>query len=148
MSSIIGGSRALFAMARQRVIPGVLAHVSKAGIPFATVLITGIAIGAIVFLTNGNLDWLASIFNFGTLVTFFFINASLLQLRRTMPDAPRRFRVPLYPFTPVLGVASCLFLSFYLSPNAIVVGFGWVAIGLVAYAVNRRRSRVLPEPAP
>ncbi|HUK93023.1 MAG TPA: amino acid permease [Methanomicrobiales archaeon] len=148
MSSIIGGSRALFAMARQRVIPGVFAHVSRAGIPFATVLITGIAIGAIVFLTNGNLDWLASIFNFGTLVTFFFINASLLQLRRTMPDAPRRFRVPLYPFTPVLGVASCLFLSFYLSPNAIVVGFGWVAIGLVAYAVNRRRSRVPPEPAP
>jgi APA family basic amino acid/polyamine antiporter len=148
VSSIMGGSRALFAMARQQVIPGVFARISGQGIPFLTVLITGITIGAIVFLTNANLDWLASIFNFGTLVTFFFINASLLQLRRTMPEVKRGFRVPLYPFTPVLGVVSCLLLSFYLSTNALLVGFGWVAIGLVAYAVNRKRYRVLPEGVP
>ncbi|HTY52022.1 MAG TPA: amino acid permease C-terminal domain-containing protein, partial [Methanomicrobiales archaeon] len=91
---------------------------------------------------------LASIFNFGTLVTFFFINASLLQLRRTMPGAKRGFRVPFYPVTPILGVASCLFLSLYLSRNAIIVGFGWVAIGIVAYVLNRRRSPVAAGPAP
>jgi len=148
MSSIIGGSRALFAMARQGVIPGVFARISKNGVPFLTVLITGVTIGAIVLFTNGNLDWLASIFNFGTLVTFFFINASLLQLRRTMPGAKRGFRVPFYPVTPILGVASCLFLSLYLSRNAIIVGFGWVAIGIVAYVLNRRRSPVAAGPAP
>ena len=65
-----------------------------------------------------------------------------------MPDAKRGFRVPLYPFTTVLGVASCLFLSFYLNTNAIVVGIGWVAIGIIAYAVNRKRYRDLPEAAP
>ncbi|MDD1665189.1 MAG: amino acid permease [Methanomicrobiales archaeon] len=148
LASIMGGSRALFAMARQRVIPGVFARISGQGIPIFTVLITGITIGAIVFFTNGNLDWLASIFNFGTLVTFLFINLSLLRLRKTMPDAKRGFRVPLYPFTPVIGVASCLLLSFYLSMNAILVGSGWVAIGIIAYAVNRKRYRVLPDAAP
>jgi APA family basic amino acid/polyamine antiporter len=148
LASILGGSRALFAMARQRVIPGLFARISGQGIPVLTVLVTGIAIGAIVFLTNGNLDWLASIFNFGTLVTFFFINASLLRLRRTMPDVSRGFRVPLYPFTPVLGLVSCLLLSFYLSANALLVGLGWVAVGMVAYAVNRERYRDIPEGAP
>jgi APA family basic amino acid/polyamine antiporter len=148
VASIMGGSRALFAMARRRVIPEALAHISQNGIPSFTVLITGITIGAIVFFTNGNLDWLASIFNFGTLITFFFINASLLRLRRTMPEAPRGFRVPLYPYTPILGMASCLLLSFYLSTNALLVGFAWVAIGLVAYAVNRKRYRVLQEGGP
>ena len=81
------------------MIPRVFARISGQGIPIFTVLITGVTIGAIVFFTNGNLDWLASIFNFGTLVTFLFINLSLLSLRRTMPDAKRGFRVPftLYP---------------------------------------------------
>lgn len=148
LASIMGGSRSLFAMARQRVIPGVFSRISDRGIPTITVLITGITIAAIVFFTNGNLDWLASVFNFGTLVTFLFINLSLIQLRRTMPDAKRGFRVPLYPFTPVIGVISCLLLSFYLSRNAILVGIGWVAIGVLAYAVNRKRYRVIPEGVP
>jgi APA family basic amino acid/polyamine antiporter len=145
LTSIMGGSRALFAMARQRVIPETFAHISQNGIPLLTVLITGITIAAIVFFTNGNLDWLASIFNFGTLVTFTFINLSLLQLRRTLPDVKRGFRVPLYPYTPVIGVIACLLLSFYLNRNAILIGVGWIAIGIVAYVWNRRQYRVVPE---
>jgi amino acid transporter len=31
--------------------------------------------------------------------------AAVIVLRRTMPDAPRPFRVPLYPFTPLLYMA-------------------------------------------
>jgi APA family basic amino acid/polyamine antiporter len=141
LSSIIGASRALFAMARQGVIPRALAKVSRGGIPSATVILSGVVISAIVLLTNANLDWLASIFNFGTLLTFFFINASLLQLRRTMPDAKRLFRVPLYPFTPVLGVLSCIALAFFLNINAIIASAGWVSVGVLAYVVNQRRGK-------
>jgi APA family basic amino acid/polyamine antiporter len=139
ISSILGGSRALFAMARQHVIPEFFARISAQGIPIFTVLITGIAISAIVFFTNGNLNWLASIFNFGTLLTFLFINLSLIRLRSTMPNAKRLFSVPLYPLTPVLGVASCILLSVYLNMNAIITGFGWIAIGILAFVINRKR---------
>jgi hypothetical protein len=45
-------------------------------------------------------------------------------------------------------VASCILLSFYLSMNAILVGFGWVAIGILAFAMNRKRYRELPEEVP
>ena len=145
LSSIMGGSRALFAMSRQRVIPALFSRISDRGIPNLTVLITGITIGAIVLFTNGNLDWLASVFNFGTLVTFLFINLSLIRLRSTMPAAKRGFRVPFYPVTPIIGVVSCLLLSFYLSRNAILVGIGWVAVGILAYAVNRKRYQVIAE---
>jgi basic amino acid/polyamine antiporter, APA family len=144
MASILGGSRALFAMARQRVLPGTFARISDRGIPVLTVLITGIAISAIVLLTMGNLDWLASVFNFGTLVTFFFINLSLLRLRQTMPDTVRPFRVPLYPATPVIGLVSCVLLSFYLNKNAIIVGFAWIAIGTLVYVLNRKRIADVP----
>jgi APA family basic amino acid/polyamine antiporter len=140
LSSIIGASRALFAMARQGVIPGVLARVSSRGIPSATVILSGIVISMIVLLTNANLAWLASIFNFGTLLTFFFINASLLQLRRTMPDANRQFLVPFYPYTPVLGLLSCVFLAFFLNINAVIASAGWISVGILAYMMNRRQE--------
>ncbi|MDD1708886.1 MAG: amino acid permease [Methanoregulaceae archaeon] len=140
LSSIIGASRALFAMARQGVIPGFLAKISIRGIPSATVVLSGIAISLIVLLTNANLSWLASIFNFGTLLTFFFINASLLQLRRTMPDANRQFRVPLYPYTPILGLLSCVALAFFLNINAVIASAGWISVGILAYVINQKRK--------
>jgi APA family basic amino acid/polyamine antiporter len=144
LSSIIGASRALFAMARQGVIPGVLAKISSRGIPSLTVLLSGLVISLIVLLTNANLTWLASIFNFGTLLTFFFINASLLQLRRTMPDANRQFKVPLYPYTPILGLLSCVALAFFLNINAIIASAGWVSVGVLAYVINQRRENKRP----
>ncbi|MDH7594453.1 MAG: amino acid permease [Methanomicrobiales archaeon] len=140
LSSMIGASRALFAMARKGVIPPVLAKVSSRGIPSAAVILSGVVISLIVLLTNADLEWLASIFNFGTPLTFFFINASLLQLRRTMPDANRRFSVPLYPYTPVLGLASCIALALFLNINAIIAGAGWISVGVLAYVINSRQE--------
>lgn len=140
MASILGGSRALFAMARQNVIPGMLARISKNGVPTFTVMLGGIVIAAIVVVSKGNLDWLASIFNFGTLMTYFFINLSVVRLRQKMPDACRPFRVPFYPVIPVLGVLSCLALAFYLNPNAVMFAAAWIAIGIAAYEYNKRRE--------
>ncbi|MGZ7209910.1 MAG: APC family permease [Methanobacterium sp.] len=141
LSSIIGGSRALFSMARQEVIPGIFSRISKNGIPIFTVIISGISISLIILVSSGNLDQLASIFNFGTLLTFIFINLSLLQLRRIQPDIERGFKVPFYPSTPVIGIISCVGLGFYLNPNAVIYGGSWIAIGVVIYSLNRWRVK-------
>ncbi len=139
MSSILGGSRALFAMARQSVIPGIFSRISKNGVPFVTVILSGIVIALIVIASRGNLDWLASIFNFGTLMTYFFINLSVVKLRQTIPDANRGFKVPLYPVPPILGILSCFFLAFYLNPNAVIFAGFWLVIGFAVYKINIKR---------
>ncbi len=138
MASILGGSRALFAMARQRVIPGFFARISNNGVPTLTVMITGVAIAIIAL--QGNLEWIASVFNFGILMTFLFINLSAVRLRKKMPDANRTFRVPFYPVPPILGVLSCIVLVFYLNKNAIIFGGAWVVIGVAAYYFNTKRE--------
>jgi basic amino acid/polyamine antiporter, APA family len=139
LSSIIGGSRALFSMSRQQVIPGIFSKISSNGVPLFTVIISGISISLIVVVASGNLAQLASIFNFGTLLTFTFINLSLLQLRRRWPDVKRDFKVPFYPLTPVLGIISCVGLAFYLNPNAVIYGGSWILIGIIVYLLNRWR---------
>ncbi|MDD1695500.1 MAG: amino acid permease [Methanoregula sp.] len=140
MASIMGGSRALFAMARQGVLPKKLSTISRQNVPVFTILLCGIIISGIVILTNGNLDWLASLFNFGTLLTFFFINLSLLKLRRTMPEVKRGFRVPFYPYTPVFAMISCVILAFYLNTNAIITACFFLAVGIGIYYINKKRK--------
>ena len=138
MASILGGSRALFAMARQGVLPKVLSTISRQSVPVFTILLCGVIISGIVLITGGNLDWLASLFNFGTLLTFFFINLSLLKLRRSMPDVQRGFKVPLYPFTPVFALISCIILAFYLNVNAVITACVFLGVGMVVYYLNKR----------
>lgn len=41
---------------------------------------------------------------------FFMVGLSLIVLRIREPDVPRPFRVPLYPLTPLLFCASCLYM--------------------------------------
>jgi basic amino acid/polyamine antiporter, APA family len=141
LSSIIGGSRALFSMSRHKSLPVIFSRISKNGVPFFTVIISGIAISVIIVVSSGNLNQLASIFNFGTLLTFIFINLSLLRLRSTMPDVERRFKVPYYPLTPVLGIISCLGLAYYLNRSALIYGGSWVLIGVVVFFLNRWRLK-------
>ncbi len=138
MTSVMGSSRGLFAMARQGVIPGFLARISKKGVPTFSVMITGIAIALIALL--GNIEWIASVFNFGILMTYLFINLSLVRLRQKMPDANRTFKVPFYPVPPILGALSCILLLFFLKKNAIIFGGIWVLIGVVAYYFNKKRE--------
>jgi len=140
MSSILGGSRALFAMSRQGVLPTRLSVISRRSVPALAVWLCGGFIAGIVLFTGANLDWLASLFNFGTLLTFIFINLSLIKLRKSMPDADRRFKVPLYPFTPVAGVIGCLLLSIYLNANAIITASFFILVGVLVYVLNRREQ--------
>jgi APA family basic amino acid/polyamine antiporter len=146
MASIMGGSRALFAMARQGVLPVKLSTVSRQGVPAFTILICGLIISGIVVVTGGNLDWLASLFNFGTLLTFFFINLSLLKLRRSMPEVKRSFKVPFYPYTPVFAMISCIVLAFYLNANAVMTACVFLVLGIVVYYLNknRRKDSIIP----
>ena len=140
MSSMLGGSRALFAMGRKGVLPKSFARVSGRGVPVTTVVLAGLSMAAVVLLTRGDIALLASAFNFGTLITFLFINLSLIKLRRSRPGAPRSFRVPLYPAPPALGILSCLALMAFLNPNAIIIGLAWIALGYLVYHRSRRKG--------
>lgn len=138
MSSIFGGSRALFAMARQKLLPHPITRISGNGVPYISVIIVSVVMAGIVLISGGNLATLAQVFNFGTLLTFFFINISLVKLRWDNPEAVRGFEVPAYPLTPVLGILSCALLLAYLSRYALLFGVIWIAIGILVFEANLR----------
>lgn len=68
--------------------------------------------------------------------------AGLMKLRRSAADTPRPFRVPLYPWTPlVFGALSCWMIGFVIwqRPSVILAALGTLALGSALYSWMERR---------
>jgi APA family basic amino acid/polyamine antiporter len=106
---LYGQTRIFYTMARDGLIPPAFSKVHpKFKTPWINTLIVGVlACGFAGFM---GLDQLANLTNVGTLLAFAIVCITVVYLRYTHPDMPRAFRTPLFPFTPVLGAAMCLFL--------------------------------------
>lgn len=79
---------------------------------------------------------------------FMLTGISLFILRRQQPAQPNPFRVPLYPFTPILFIAMCAFMlwssaSYAMSkdPSSIgaQLGIGVLLLGIPVMLLARRR---------
>ena len=103
VSGTITAARILESMGHAREVPTWASVRDARGVPVRGLVITLVASAASLLI--GNLD---DIFGLLTVLINVFSSlsvAAVIVLRRTMPDAPRPFRVPLYPFTPLLYLA-------------------------------------------
>jgi APA family basic amino acid/polyamine antiporter len=125
LNLLLGLSRILLAMGRRADVPRFFASVNSAGSPVPAVLAVGIAIGALALIGNVKTTWSFSAFT--VLIYYSITNLAALRL-------PRDKR--LYP--PVLawsGLASCLFLAFFVEREIWLVGLGLIAAGLAWHFV-------------
>lgn len=129
---ILGQSRIFFSMARDGLLPPVFASVHhRFKTPHVTTIVTGGVIALIAAFTN--IDEVIDLTNIGTLFAFVLVCFGVIILRVKEPHKHRTFKVPLSPITPLLGVASCIFLMTGL-PNVTWLRFMvWLGIGLIVY---------------
>jgi APA family basic amino acid/polyamine antiporter len=134
LSSILGGTRASFAMGRDRLLPHHFDKISKRfGTPYFSTIVGGIIIVFFAGVFYNNIDTIASIVNFGSLFTYLFVNLSLIKLRKISPNIQRPFKVPLYPIVPIVGAISCIGLMYFLSDSAKIVSAVYAVIGLAIF---------------
>ena len=129
---LLGQSRVLFAMSRDRLLPPGLARVHpKYRTPWLITLVTGAAVAVLAgFVPLSKLSELTSI---GTLFAFVVVSIGVVILRRTRPDLPRSFRTPFVPVLPILAVLACVWLMLNL-PVDTWIRFGvWMVVGFVVY---------------
>ena len=143
LSSIIGGTRASFAMARDKLLPQKFDKVSKRfGTPYYSIIIGCIIIVIFAGVFYNNIDTIASIVNFGSLFTYLFVNLSVIKLRKKEPNIERGFKVPLYPIVPIIGAAACIGMMYYLQDNAKIISLVWGSIGLgIYFFIYRKKSK-------
>jgi APA family basic amino acid/polyamine antiporter len=129
---IYGQTRILFAMGRDGMVPPFFHRLNPRTL---TPVPATIVVAVVVSLLAGLLpiNFLAEMTSIGTLTAFLIVSIGVMVLRRTAPDLPRGFRVPLYPVLPILSIAGCIWIITYLRAVTIYVFFGWSAVALLWY---------------
>lgn len=142
LTVMYGQTRILLSMARDGLIPKVFERVSpKSATPVANTWIVAavFALPAAVVPLDVVLDMTV----IGALAVMAVVNICVIALRRSHPGLSRRFRVPLYPVVPVLGVAFSLYLMYGLPLMTWIQFAAFLVGGAIVYTLyGRKRSRL------
>ena len=132
--------RLFFAMARDRLFFQRLAEVHPTfGTPASAII--GTAIWASILVLTGSFEQLLTYVVFMSWLWFALAALAIFVYRRREPDAPRPFRTPGYPVTPILFVLAALVIvanTVVAQPVQSLVGLGIALLGIPAYMWWRR----------
>jgi len=146
---MVGGSRALFAMGRARMLPAPLArlHPRHRTPSNALLLIGGLSVLA-PLAGRPALVWLANTGSFALVIAYLLVAVSFLRLRAAEADMPRPCTVPAGRLSGWLAALAALGLALlYLpgSPSALawpqewLIILAWIVLGVALHLWSRRR---------
>jgi APA family basic amino acid/polyamine antiporter len=149
-AGLIGLSRITFSMGQYRQLPEVVRSIHpRFHTPWVAIILFG-AISAVALLP-GETELLATMYSFGAMLSFTVAHAAVVQLRRKVPERERPWRPPLnlrlrgtlVPLTALLGglgTFSAWIVVMALNTRTLVIGSGWMLLGIGLYVVYRRRQ--------
>jgi APA family basic amino acid/polyamine antiporter len=143
--SILSGARVPFAMARERLFFKPFAYVSpKTHSPLVSILVQGV--WACVLACSGKFDQLTDYVIFGSYLFYALCASAVIVLRIRRPDLVRTYKVPGYPFVPIIFVSLTLVLlanTLITMPRESGIGLIIISLGVPVYwFVFRRKSAV------
>ncbi len=153
-NAVVGGSaRVIYSLARHSQVPAALGRVDPARMtPYVGIALFGV--GAAVLLLPRDPVLLLGLFGFGASLAFTM--AQRLG-RRASATANRtlsrpfvvpfsvRYRGALLPLPAVIGAAATALIWVFMvatHPEGRLLGFAWLAAGVLLYVVHRRRARL------
>jgi APA family basic amino acid/polyamine antiporter len=138
-------TRIAFAMARNRVLPGLLTKVSPSGTPRIALLCT--TIGAALLASTGGYERLIAIGAPFTIGVPAITDLAAIRLRQREPGLDRPFKMPLFPAPAVIGFAvnaAVVAGIFYEDPLDSSLGVGLLLLIGIA---TKLRSMMTPRSA-
>ena len=148
-AGVIGASRITYAMASHRQFPEIFRRLHpKFKTPWLSLLVFG-GIISIAVLLPGKTTFLGDMYAFGAMLSFTIAHASVIALRVKRRQREMRFRArpnlrigevdwPLFAIFGGLGTAAAWLVVVVQKADARWVGFGWLVLGFILYAVYRR----------
>ena len=141
-ASVLSNARIPFAMAREGLFFRALAKLSpRSNVPVRALVAQGA--WASVLAVSGTYDTLTDKVMFASWLFYGLAAASLFVFRRTLPDAPRAYRAPGYPFVPLiflLATSALLLNAFVATPHEALQAVAMLLAGLPFYWYWVRRS--------
>ena len=133
-ASILSGSRTVYALSRDALIPKRASRINiRYGTPHIALLAAGVPI--VVLVLTGQVEVLAEVASFLHLIMYGLICIAVVVLRRRNPTwYEPSFQMPFYPSLPIIGALASFGLIIFMQPASIIIGF---AVMILAYAWYR-----------
>ncbi len=130
---LMGQSRVFFSMSRDGLLPKMFSHLhSRFHTPARSNLLFMVVVSALAAFVPARIA--SEMVSIGTLFAFILVCAGVLVMRKTMPDAPRNFKVPLMPYVPILGIVTCLGMMVFLPADTWLRLVMWMLVGMDIYS--------------
>ena len=151
-AAMIGLSRLTFSMGQYRQLPERLRQVHpRFHTPYVAILVFSV-IAALAILP-GQVDFLATMYSFGAMLSFTIAHVSIFKLRQRYPDHERPWKPPLnfrfrgasVPITAIiggLGTFAAWVVVISLDLSTLAAGVAWMVIGVVVYMLYRRHQEL------
>jgi APA family basic amino acid/polyamine antiporter len=150
-AGVIGASRITYSMASHRQLPEALRQLHpRFKTPWlALVLFAGVA--PILVILPGDVNFVGTLYSLGATLSFTVAHVSLVRLRmREGADAEVVYRArpnlrvggvvwPLFAIGGAIATGASFLVLVVQNPTTRWAGLGWMLLGLVGYAVYRRR---------
>jgi amino acid transporter len=134
--NFIMGSRLIYGMSRQGLLPEPLGHVHPSRRTPHWAILTVLLV-ALALALSGTLTYLAGTTSLLLLLVFFTVHVSLIAIKRRSPDA-RTFCAP--PWIPVLGAATCVGLMPFVPTDSLLTAAIILALGAGLVALRSRQK--------
>lgn len=133
VAMIYSSSRLIYAIGRDGLLPAFLGKLDKKShSPQVALWIVAVIIATMGGLVS--LDQLTSLVNIGTLFAFTPVSFGIIPLRRRKDIGNRGgFKVPLYPFIPILSGLLCLAMMTQLQLETYIGAGIWFTLGIIIY---------------
>ncbi len=138
-AGLLAASRFPFAMARDRLLPGLLQEVGRgSGTPVASIVVTGAAMA--VAVSTLNVEGLAKMASGLVIMLFIAENLAVIVFRESRVHWYQpKYRSPFYPWLQGFGIISGVVLLATLGPSVLVGGVLSVLPGIALYMFYGRR---------
>ncbi len=103
------------------------------GTPYVAIIINSAFL--VLFAATGVIEFIGYVAGFAALLGFALVNITLIKLRKEKPSPflKRPFRIPLYPFVPILGIIMSIALLVFIESRASLLMFEFIVLALIVY---------------
>jgi len=134
-TSIMAQSRVAYALSRDGYFPKPLLRIHhRFSTPHVAVVVG--AIFTTVLAATGVINFVGYATDFGFIIGFALVNLSLIKLRKEKPLLDRPFKTPFYPFTPLAGIVTSLFLLVFIDIGVLSLGIVLCILAVLAYYIR------------
>ena len=141
---LMSGSRVAYHLAEQRTLPfsKTLSKLNGKQVPANSVFLIGFL--ACLYSLIGQFNLLTDLAVFSCWIFYTLTFVCVIKLRKTHPNAERKYKVPLYPVIPILAIASGLYVVVSQIFSATVMSLcsiGITLLGLPVYLLVRNYAK-------